>query len=70
MIESDNEEETFREVPLGEGSVKFPEYLRALESIGYKGFLTIEREVGENPEMDIRMSVKFLNNVINNLKKV
>jgi sugar phosphate isomerase/epimerase len=70
MIESDNEDEGFREVPLGEGSVKFPEYLRALEAISYKGFLTIEREVGEDPERDIRMSVKFLNNVINNMKKV
>jgi L-ribulose-5-phosphate 3-epimerase len=54
----------FEEVPLGEGSVDFPAYLKALDSIGYHGFLTIEREVGENPEKDIRTAVKFLNNTI------
>ena len=54
----------FEEVPLGEGSVKFPEYLKALDAIGYHGFLTIEREVGENPEADIRMAVQFLNQTI------
>ncbi len=51
---------SFEEVPLGEGSVPFKEYLAALEEIGYKGFLTIEREVGDNPERDIRTAVEFL----------
>ena len=50
----------FREVPLGEGSVDFAKYLAALDEIGYHGFLTIEREVGENPERDISMAVEFL----------
>ncbi|MBQ4110323.1 MAG: sugar phosphate isomerase/epimerase [Clostridia bacterium] len=54
----------FEEVPLGKGSVNFDEYLKALEEIGYKGFLTIEREVGENPKADIQMAVKFLENKI------
>ena len=53
-------EDSFLEVPLGEGSVKWPEYLNALEDIGYKGFLTIEREVGDDPEKDIRKAVEFL----------
>ena len=44
----------FIEVPLGEGSVDFPNYLKALNEIGYKGFLTIEREVGDNPVADIQ----------------
>lgn len=52
--------DSFAEVPLGEGNVPFPEYLAALEEIGYNGFLTIEREVGENPEKDIRTAVEFL----------
>ena len=31
--------------------------LPALEEIGYKSFLTIEREVGDDPERDIRKAV-------------
>ncbi|MEN6356928.1 MAG: sugar phosphate isomerase/epimerase family protein [Armatimonadota bacterium] len=48
------------EVPLGEGSVNFPVYLKALKDIGYDGFFVIEREVGENPVDDIAMAVRFL----------
>lgn len=54
----------FEEVPLGTGSVDFPGYLAALEKIGYRGFLTIEREVGENPEKDIRTAKEFLEKVM------
>ncbi len=54
----------FDEVPLGEGSVKFAPYLAALDDIGYKGFLTIEREVGENPEADIMKAKDYLLNII------
>ena len=57
-------DDSFIEVPLGEGSVNWQEYLKALEDIGYNGFLTIEREVGENPEKDIRTAVEFLNNMM------
>jgi L-ribulose-5-phosphate 3-epimerase len=52
--------EAFREVPLGEGSVAWNGYLQALTDIGYKGYLTIEREVGTNPEADITKAVQFL----------
>ncbi|WP_178021361.1 sugar phosphate isomerase/epimerase [uncultured Paenibacillus sp.] len=52
--------EYFREVPLGEGSVNWPAYLAALQDIGYRGFLTIEREVGASPEEDIAKAVRFL----------
>ena len=55
----------FEEVPLGTGQVDFPNYLKALEEIGFKGFLTIEREVGDNPAADIQTAVTFLNNTIN-----
>ena len=50
----------FEEVPLGTGSVDFPAYLKALEEIGYRGFLTIEREVGKNPTADITLAADFL----------
>ena len=51
---------SFEEVPLGEGSVDFPAYFAALQEIGYQGYLTIEREVGSNPEADIRKAVSFI----------
>jgi L-ribulose-5-phosphate 3-epimerase len=51
---------SFLEVPLGEGSVAFKHYLKALDGIGYNGFLTIEREVGEDPAADIAKAVRFL----------
>ena len=54
----------FEEVPLGTGSVDFPAYLKALEEIGYRGFLTIEREVGDNPEADIKTAADFLAGII------
>lgn len=57
-------DDSFIEVPLGEGSVDFPKYLAALEEIGYKGFLTIEREVGDNPEKDIKSAVNFLKEIM------
>ena len=53
-------DQAFIEVPLGEGSVPFKEYLDALREIGYTGFLTIEREVGENPVADIRLAADYL----------
>ena len=52
--------EAFVELPLGQGDVDFDAYLGALRDIGYKGFLTIEREVGENPLGDIGIAVEFL----------
>ena len=54
----------FEEVPLGTGSVDFAKYLKALEEIGYRGFLTIEREVGKNPEADIKTAYDFLTKTI------
>jgi len=52
--------EPFREVPLGEGAIDWDAYFRALQDIGYTGFLTIEREVGEDPAADIAGAVRFL----------
>ncbi len=54
----------FAETPLGQGSVRWPEYLSALREIGYDGFLTIEREVSANAGADIRLAVDFLRDLI------
>lgn len=52
--------EFFREVNLGEGQVDFLNYFKALSEIGYKGFLTIEREIKGKSEKDIKNSVEFI----------
>lgn len=52
--------DAFIELPLGKGDVDFANYLKALEDIGYKGFLTIEREVGADPESDIKLARDYL----------
>jgi len=67
-VEGLNIGELFSEVPLGEGGVDFDKYLAALSDIGYTGYLTIEREVGENPVADIAMAVQFLKNKIGTAK--
>ena len=51
----------FTETPLGQGQVRWSEYLGALRDIGYDGFLTIEREVGKDAAADILLAVDFLN---------
>jgi L-ribulose-5-phosphate 3-epimerase len=53
--------EIVKELPLGEGKLPFDAYFAALKDIGYKGYLTIEREVGTQPEDDIRKAVQFIN---------
>jgi sugar phosphate isomerase/epimerase len=55
----------FREVPLGTGRVSFAPYLKALEEIGYRGFLTIEREAGADPAADILIAKNHLVDVMN-----
>jgi len=53
-------EKPYVEVPLGKGDVDWTNYLAALEEIGYRGFLTIERECGSDPAADIKAAVDFL----------
>ena len=38
--------------------------LSGLFDIGYKGFLTIEREVGDDPEGDIRKAADYIRSLI------
>jgi len=52
----------FVEMPLGQGKVDFGGWIDALRQIGYDGYLTIERETGENPAADIGTAVQFLKN--------
>jgi len=52
------------ETPVGEGDVNFPSYLSALKAIGYTGFLTVEREMVENPVEDMKRSVAYVKALI------
>jgi len=54
----------FLESPIGKGDVNFPAYLAALDEIGYKGYLTIERESGRNRVKDVKEGIKFLKGVM------
>lgn len=52
-----------QETPLGAGDVAMENYLRALQEIGYRGPLTIEREIPQEPERqkaEIGAAVKLL----------
>lgn len=49
------------EKPLGEGSVNYPEFISKLKRIGYRGALTIEREIsGDEQIRDIMNGKKLL----------
>ena len=61
-IVTDTTKHGLLEVPLGQGGVDWDNYLAALNKIGYNGYLTIERECGEDPAADIKMAVDFLGN--------
>ena len=57
-------EEWGQEVPLGEGDVGMENYLRTLDSLGYTGPLTIEREIPQEPERqkeEIGRGIRLLN---------
>ena len=52
--------EMFEETPLGQGEVDFPGWIDALEGIGFDGFLTIEREIMDDPAKEIAYGIRFL----------
>lgn len=54
----------YQELPLGKGHVDFPNYLKALDEIGYRGFLTIERECGDDPAYDIGEAIGYLKKLL------
>jgi sugar phosphate isomerase/epimerase len=49
-----------QEVPLGDGWIDWPRYVRLLKEQGFDGYFAIEREVGEDPVGDITKAVRFL----------
>ncbi len=54
-----------KEVPLGKGDVNFEQWIDNLNAIGFEGFLTIERETGDDPVKDIKEAVEYLKTLRN-----
>ena len=53
-----------QEVPLGHGDIDWMKFLAMLEEVEYRGWLTIERETGENRLADVSAGVSFLRRLI------
>ncbi|HEY7424311.1 MAG TPA: sugar phosphate isomerase/epimerase family protein [Gemmataceae bacterium] len=53
-----------QEVPLGHGDIDWMKYLGTLEEVEYRGWLTIERETGDNRLADVAASVSFLRRLV------
>jgi len=58
-----NEQGQAREVPLGEGLIDWPHYVKLLREYGFNGYFAIERETGKDPVEDIKKAVAFLRNL-------
>jgi L-ribulose-5-phosphate 3-epimerase len=56
-----------QEVPLGQGEVNIPLFIKTLDSVGYTGPLVVEREVGGQAERlrDVAAGLKFLRECLN-----
>jgi len=55
---------SFTETTIGQGNVRWTKYLKALDNVGYNGFLTIEREGANDPKSDVKAGIEFLNKKI------
>lgn len=60
-----NPKELGREVPIGQGKVNFPVFIKRLKEAGYRGPLTIEREIsGPKQTEDVRAAKVYLEKLI------
>ena len=66
-IDALNVADYFTETPVGKGDVDFTAYFAALKAAGYDGYLTVEREAGENPAADIAAALAYISSVRKNL---
>jgi sugar phosphate isomerase/epimerase len=53
-----------QEVPLGHGDIDWIRYLGVLEEVGYRGWLVVERESGEQRVADVAAGVAFLRRLL------
>ena len=60
-----NGHELGNEVPLGQGKVHYPAFIKKLKEIGYQGDITIEREMtGPDQKRDILSARELLEEII------
>ena len=59
-IDDLNTRDYFKETPVGQGNVDFKSYIKALKDIGYDGYLTVERETGDDPKADIAAALDYV----------
>lgn len=63
-----NPRELGEEVPIGQGHVDFPRVLARLKDLGYRGAITIEREISGPKQMeDLKHEKNYLQGLISNL---
>jgi sugar phosphate isomerase/epimerase len=55
------------EVPIGQGQVEFPVFLRKLLSLGYRGPLIIEREYGPRVAEDVLAARDYLKGLLGSI---
>jgi sugar phosphate isomerase/epimerase len=55
---------TAREVPLGHGDIDWLQLLGAFEEVEYRGWLTVERESGDDRVGDVARGVAFLRRLV------
>ncbi len=53
-----------QEVPLGHGDIDWMQLLAVLEEIEYRGWLTVERDSGENRLADVAAGVALLRRIL------
>ncbi len=51
------------QVPLGRGTVDFPQLIAQLEDCGYRNYLTIERDDPRDPIGEVKQAFEFLRNI-------
>jgi L-ribulose-5-phosphate 3-epimerase len=55
---------TTQEVPVGHGDIDWLKLLGVFEEIGYRGWLVVERETGDNRLADVAAGVAFLRRLV------
>ena len=58
-----------QEVPLGDGDVGMETYLRTLDTLGYRGPLTIEREIPQEPDRQ-KLEIGHAKDLLDQLKVI